>query len=213
MNPVALGRPYRIRVGLAGKVAAWALLFVALGCGASVRSPANPARPVSAFVIDYGRHTTLVLPVDEAAQSGVEFAYGDWDWYALVKQEWPDAIAALAWPSLGALGRRDIPVPIALPHVAEWIACEEIIEVRVGAAESAALLDRLEALYAAAAQAHGPPVYEPLSQLHFVQLPDERYWFFHNCNHVTKGWLEEMGCEVSGLAILADFDRAEPKDE
>jgi hypothetical protein len=34
---------------------------------------------------------------------------------------------------------------------------------------------------------------------------DEHYCILHNCNHVTAGWLRDLGCEVHGPAMFSHF--------
>jgi hypothetical protein len=179
-----------------GRLFAAALAVAAAGCGATIRPPENPADPVDVALIDYGRHASLALPAGEKA--AVEYAYGEWEWFALNQDAWYRAFPALCWPTQGALGRRALPFPPRVP-------AEEILIFRVGRAQADALLARLNARYASRTET---PVHNPLVGLSFV--PDDAdYCATTNCNTVLADWLRELGCEVSGSACLASFSLAE----
>ncbi|HCF27732.1 MAG TPA: hypothetical protein DEV81_11175 [Cyanobacteria bacterium UBA11049] len=66
--------------------------------------PANPTNSVTAYVIDQGYHSSLLLPDRESGY--IQYAYGDWNYFALNQQGWSDAAAALLIPTQGTLGRR-----------------------------------------------------------------------------------------------------------
>ncbi len=171
-----------------------ALGVVASGCVTTIRPPARPRDPVQAGLIDYGYHASLVLPTADGG--AVEYAYGEWEWFALNHDAWYRVFPALCWPTSGALGRRPLPAGWA-----SSVACEEVLVFQVGRAEAAALLDRLGRRYASRAE---EPVYNPLVGLTLV--PDEAsYCCFANCNTALAGWLRELGCEVSGAGCSADF--------
>ena len=73
----------------------------------------------------------------------VVYAYGDWSWYALGKDEWYNAFATLLFPTRGTLCRRTIPLrPGHDP--AEWFAPVRAMGFEVGGAEAQALLDHLD---------------------------------------------------------------------
>jgi hypothetical protein len=178
-------------------------LAAATGCVTTIRPPAAPADPVAVRLIDYGYHASLVLPAGEGAS--VEFAYGEWEWFALNNDAWYRVFPALLWPTQGALGRRRFDVPpdaVAVP-------AEEVLRFRVGRAEAAAPRRRLEERFASRPE---EPVHNPLVGLTFV--PDATsYCAAVNCNTVLAGWLRELGCEVSPPACTASFLlKGDPRD-
>src|SRR5687768_7285716 len=121
-------------------MARWAMVFAVLGsaagCATTIRPPADPKDPVSVALIDYGYHASLALPAGPG--TSVEYAYGEWEWFARNNDAWYRVFPALCWPTRGALGRRALAFP---PEV----ACEEILVFQVGRAEAEALLARLNA--------------------------------------------------------------------
>ncbi len=173
--------------------------LVACGCTLVIRPPENPVDPVTVVLVDYGRHSSLILPRPEGGS--VEFAYGEWDWFALNRVSIFHAIALAFWPQQGALGRRAIPAPpdpVALkPHVHG----EEFFAIRVERAKAAGLRSRLEEQWTSGS---GEAVDNPALGLRFVKV-DDNYILCHNCNHMTARWLRELGCEVVGSACLASF--------
>ena len=110
-----------------------AVLVCMTACVTSIRPPAEPKDPVSVALIDYGYHASLALPTADGGC--VEYAYGEWEWFALNNDAWYRVFPALCWPTRGALGRRALRFP---PDVAS----EETLVFQVGRAEAAALLDR-----------------------------------------------------------------------
>src|SRR5437763_2604598 len=47
----------------------WVLMLAVIGpiigCGGTIVPPASPAHPVTVYVADYGRHSTLIMPTDD----------------------------------------------------------------------------------------------------------------------------------------------------
>src|SRR3546814_2814263 len=105
------GRPPAPRLPARGGVRCSIALFAVLlgGCATEIVPPPAPETPVRVGVLDHGRHARLV--VELLADRVVRYAYGDWDWYALGRSGPAQAVAALFWPTRGALGRRRLPGP------------------------------------------------------------------------------------------------------
>jgi hypothetical protein len=179
--------------------AAAAVLGSLTSCVTTIRPPASPLDPVRVAVIDHGYHASLVLPA--AGGTSVEYAYGEWEWFALNNDAWYRIFPALFWPTRGALGRRALPVPADPAALRTVVAFQDLLVFEVGRAHAEALLRRLEARHAASA---GPPVHNPLVGLTFV--PDEMsYSCVVHCNTVLTDWLCELGCRVSAPACFAAF--------
>ena len=184
---------------IARLVLAASAVVAATGCATTIRPPASPADPVAVALIDYGYHASLVLPAGE--RTSVEFAYGEWEWFALNHDAWYRVFPALCWPTAGALGRRRLEVPADPTALRAAIACEAALGFRVGRAEAEALRRRLEERFASRAET---PIHNPLVGLTFV--PDETsYCATVNCNTVLAGWLRELGCGVSWPACTSNF--------
>ncbi|UCD76818.1 MAG: DUF2459 domain-containing protein [Phycisphaerales bacterium] len=179
------------------------LMIVALcstGCSTTIIPPADPSQPASVFIIDYGRHTSLMLPQTDD-QSLIEYAYGEWDWFALDRSRWYHLFPTLLWPTRGTLGRWEWDMEPDVETLRHRIWCQNVLEVTVDSASIADLLVRLDERY----RRHPDTLhYQPLYQLNFVH-DDQRYWAFHNCNHVLAQWLRDLDCKVHGFAMFADF--------
>ncbi|MHC4349193.1 MAG: DUF2459 domain-containing protein [Planctomycetota bacterium] len=177
-----------------------AAVYCLTGCTASIITPHDLPDPVSVFVLDYGRHSSLALPTtDEAAL--VEYAYGDWNWFALDKSEWHDALPTLFWPTRGALGRRSVDVEPTPASVLQFVRCEEVLEIRVSGRCVSGLATELNSQFDSSIDtAH----YQPLYDLTFVHS-DRSFHLFHNCNHAVADWLRKVDCQVRGPTFRADF--------
>ncbi len=80
------------------------LTLVWILSSATIVPPANPVEPITIYVIDYGWHSRLVLPTDKGEL--IQYAYGDWKYFALNQQDLKSGAAALFLPTQGTLGRR-----------------------------------------------------------------------------------------------------------
>lgn len=170
-------------------------------CAAThVSPPEDPADPASVFILDHGRHTSLVLTTPEGDL--VRFAYGDWRYYAERRTGFARAVAALLWSTRGALGRRELDGPPTQERVREAVPLliDSLYEIRVERSKVEALRHRLNEIFDHAES----ELYSPDTFLVFVEHP-RSYTFRHNSNRVIGDWLEELGCEVSGQRLFANW--------
>lgn len=185
----------------------WAV-FVTTGCSTTIVPPDNLQEPKSVYLIDYGRHSGLVLPhpgeprlfenVDPPPY--VEFAFGEWQWFALSREGPIDAIRALLVPSQGTLGVRAVEGSPREHHQPGWHYVEAI-PITV---ERQAALDLSERLARTWHEQHEKMVFNEVNGLSFVPV-EKRYSLFSNCNPVLAGWLMELECEIRGAALLSDW--------
>jgi hypothetical protein len=131
----------------------------------------------------------------------VEYAYGNWNYFALNEDDLCTGTFALCCPSQGTLGRRTFDVAADRISMKTRIWCEELFELKVARADAEALRLKLEKRYDLHRETK---VDNALNGLAFVK-DDEDYLCWNNCNHVVAAWLEELGCEVSGCGCFADF--------
>ncbi|MBI4565348.1 MAG: DUF2459 domain-containing protein [Planctomycetes bacterium] len=190
-----------LRYGLAGL----GLLAVAIagaasitGCLASIRPPAEPSDPVTVVLVDYGYHSSLVLSTPEGGS--IEYAYGEWDWFALNKNSVFDAISTVC-PSQGTLGRREHAAPPDPEPLRAHISCQEMFALAVARADAEALRQRLEARFQ---KAIATRIHNPETGLDHVK-DDESYTCLNNCNPVVLRWLRELGCDIGGSPCFARF--------
>jgi hypothetical protein len=172
------------------------------GCVATIGCPLPDADSRPVFVLDHGRHTTLV--VARADGTLVRYAYGDWRWYAEADTGVWQGLAALAWRTRAAFGRREY---AAMAEAPDGDAVERIVRVGVETIHALhapgpatdALTARLDAQFEAGLERR---LVNLAYDLEFV--PDPRgYWFWYNSNHRVADWLRALGCTVRGPTLLA----------
>ncbi|TVQ31666.1 MAG: DUF2459 domain-containing protein [Phycisphaeraceae bacterium] len=181
------------------------IALAAVGCGATIKPPADPSNPATVYIIDYGRHTSLVLPRESGEH--VEYSYGEWSWYAKNRTGALHVFRTLLIPSQGALGRRIHDGPPEEEALRREFVFDRIRPIIVEAEATQALVNRLDERFE---EGLDTLIYNELHDLRFVHDPD-RYTFFNNCNPVLASWLRELGCEVRGPALLAHWRIEEPE--
>jgi hypothetical protein len=161
--------------------------------------------PVTIHLADHGQHASLVLP--RADGSVVEYAFGEWRWFALNDTGVRAAFRALAWRSAGTLGRRELPPGPALDADGDFagVTLYALVVERQAVND---LLERLDERWTR--QAH-TVVNNSDYDLHFVR-DEQAYHLFNNCNPAVAGWLRELGCHVRGPALQSKWRlrRVEP---
>jgi len=178
------------------------LLFTILllsGCSATVKPPENLVDPVTIYLVDHGRHASLVLPTEDRF---TRFSYGDWDYYALRKTGFNNAIPALFWSTTGALGRQTIPAADGHP---DWQAANLIIEAIYPIEVEKQASQDLSIKLADTFQQFGEHHYiNYQTGMQFVPI-DQKYRIDRNSNQRIGQWLEVLGCEVEGILILSNW--------
>ncbi|NIS01180.1 MAG: hypothetical protein GWN99_08950 [Gemmatimonadetes bacterium] len=182
-----------------------AVLLLVQGCTNVISTPANPSRPLPVFLVDHGRHASLVLPRGDDGM--VRYAYGDWEYFARAKTGPGEASAAVLWPTRAALGRRSLPgLPGESGVRRHLFGIERLYRVVVESRRIERLRARLDSIYESNIETL---IYNSTYDLEFVHHP-RSYWVLHNSNLVVAAWLEELGCRVSGPGILSNW-RLEPR--
>lgn len=190
----------------------------------------HPDHAQRIYLVDYGRHSSLIfgprIPQNEPvaptlslfdahevslsvlelesslADHRVEYAYGEWWWYALLKDDWHDLFRTMILPTQGALGRRDLGRGALTDHPPHEIVCEFIYPIDVDESLANELRDRLDARFAKRLDTKITNVVYDMDFVH----DDALYTLGHNCNRVVVGWLRELGCQVSGFTLDARFE-------
>jgi len=194
--------------GQQGTARCWLLLLVALlctGCTGRVIQPVNLTEPVTLYLIDHGRHSSLVLPREDGV---VRYAYGEWEWYVKDRRGTLAGMSAMLWPTRGALGRKVFP-GIGISPFPSRVAPEGIEEVFALQAETT-LVRRLEHDLDEIFDEGGKDMLHHSSyDLEFVPYP-KPYWFGHQSNQVTAEWLRQLGFTVRGVAWFSDWQVERP---
>lgn len=174
------------------------------GC-ARVIPPMQVEQPVTVYLTDYGRHSSVVLPA--GAGRGVEYTYGDWKYYALNQWKWYVGASALFCSEGATLGRRDVPMQADPALMKQTLGARRIVALEVEESKVLALLGAVETRYAAALDTQ---VYNAYQRTHFVR-DSSRYGILNTCNHATAQWLRALGCRVKGWPLLSRFRVEKPK--
>lgn len=163
-----------------------------------VPDPGEVEAPRPVFLLDHGRHTSLVLT--RADESMIRYLYGDWRWYALQDTGLCRAFPTLFAETQATLGRRELrgppeessirrQVPVTIRRVHEMPAPADRID---------SLAFRLDKRFRAAIETlHYNADYD----LEFVHDP-KPYTLGDNSNHVVANWLRQLDFEVTGNPIF-----------
>jgi hypothetical protein len=181
------------------------VLGLLAGCSTVVQPPTRPMDPAPVFVLDHGRHTSLVVSTPEGRL--VRYAYGDWSFYAEGRMSLGRAAAALFLNTPGALGRGEFDGPPTPERVrsAVPLVIESLYRIEVERGDIDALRERLDAIFEATEE----KLYSPDAFLLFVEHP-RNYTLRHNSNRVIGDWLRELGCEVRGQRLFANWRFDQP---
>ena len=174
-------------------------VFILVCSPTMIFSPTTPVAPINVYVTDYGYHGRLILP---ARQGGLlQYAYGDWDYFALEKQKWHHALAALLIPTQGTLGRRQFKDLAELRQILGPDWQDILLSFEVATSKVLHLEESLDVRFN---QNIDTSVFNPHNGLTFVK--DERnYTLLHNSNHELVSWLEKLDCRVEGFVALPNF--------
>jgi hypothetical protein len=178
------------------------LLPLTIGCATRIVPPANPSSPVTVYVTDYGRHSSLLLPTKEGHL--VEYAYGDWHYYAMDQYRWYLGATALVYSEASGLGRRIWPHPANDKQLQQMLDTKRLIALEIDQRKVMELLNELDHRN----NGHIETLVYNRSQAMYVVKDDTRYNFFHTCNKATASWLEKLGCEVHGFPLVSNFEVA-----
>jgi hypothetical protein len=159
------------------------------------------ATPAPVAVLDHGRHSSLVIGLPDGRM--VRYAYGDWRWYAEGKTGSAEGYAALFRETPGALGRRVMAGPLTAETLRRQVhvGIEDILLLDVDAAAAQRLVTRLDGI---AESGRARMLTNQEADLDFFPHP-EPYTEAHSSNRVLAGWLREMGAEVEGDGLIADW--------
>lgn len=171
------------------------------GCAATVVPPGDPTDPRPAYILDHGRHTTLVV-VDSGGRP-VRYAFGEIGNFPDGDFGFFRGMGALILPSSGTLGRRVLPGAATPSNVLSVVGVP--VETLHCIAVSGELSDRLQrALNLAFEENIATARYDTEWKLQFVENPED-YWFGDTANEAVESWLMELGCEVSGTVSFANW--------
>ena len=185
------------------------LVLASLSCVNRIRPPSNVADPVTVYVADHGKHSSLLLPAGNAAGEAaggaryLQYAFGDWGAFAENRNSLPSYLRAALFSRRSALGREAHPTddPALLRGRVRAVRLTAVVVERAAAAR---LRDALEREWTARSS-------EALDnrQVRMVLVPyagpNARYALWNHCNHATARWLRHLGCGVWRPAMFSAF--------
>jgi hypothetical protein len=174
-------------------------LILLSGCANTIRPAEKPAEARSVYLVDLGRHTRLAIELSDGTL--VEYAYGEWRWYAKMQDQWWRVPAVVLWPTQGTLGRWEWPAPGAAARLLDEYDDLIVLELAAEARMVDALIAELGRDFD---QRSGELLRNTTYRLDFVPY-HRSYWMFNNSNHAVKGWLKKLGFDVRGPGIFADW--------
>jgi hypothetical protein len=183
------------------------LLALVGGCATRIVPPSNPANPVTVYVTDYGRHSSILLPMGDGHL--MEYSYGDWDFYALNKYKWYIGATKLVASDGSGLGRRILAHPGDDAALQKKLGSKRLLRLEAEQSRVMDLLAELDQRFTANIETM---IYNDYTKSYFVK-DISHYWLFHTCNAMTAQWLEKLGCKVSGLAVVSNFQMEKAKDQ
>lgn len=175
-----------------------ALMFWLSGCtfnGAAVECPDNPENPRPVFLLDHGRHRTLVL-TDDSGRHLLRYGYGDWRYYAEADKSFWSGTRALLWPTRGSLGRRAYEVTEPTSQAVQDAVRVGILEIRPLEVEGNAVEALRRELDTIFQQGVREQLFvNELRDFEFVPHP-RKYWLGYNSNHAVADWIKALDCEI-----------------
>lgn len=193
------------RMGRLRQVTVLAALGIVAACATTYVVTPPPLVSAAArapiAVLDHGRHSSLVIGLPDGRM--VRYAYGDWRWYAEGTKGVAEGYAALFRETPAALGRRVLPGPLTAETLRRQVrvVIEDMLLLEVDAAAAQRLVDNLDSI-AKAGRARKLTNQEV--DLDFFPHPVP-YTEAHSSNRVLASWLREMGAEVEGDGLIADW--------
>lgn len=186
-----------------------ALIVMVSGCGTTVvQPPRDPPEPRPVFLLDHGRHTSLVVSTDTGQM--VRYAYGDWRYYADGDTRLRSGLAALFCRTPATLARRELAGPPEEMAILRQlrVGVEQIHPLAVPGANADRLREELDALHARGEAEH---LYVPEYDLVFAPYPEPYTWRNNSARKVAE-WLRALDVEVKGLALISRWEVIEPED-
>ena len=169
------------------------------GCSWSVRPPLVNRDATTVYLADYGRHSSLMLPVYDC--TFIEYAFGDWNWFALNRTGLLDGVRALTCSAGSTLGRRYVTQQEDLERMKRAIGAERLERLTVPSGRVTALKQKLDRAFV---EHQRTQTFNPRIGLVFVKV-GWPYSLLNTCNREVETWLKELGCDVRGFAVWSNF--------
>jgi hypothetical protein len=183
-------------------------VLVLTGClTTTLEPPETPENPRTVFLIDHGRHSSLVISSDRGDL--VRYAYGDWRYYADQDTSLRSGARALLWPTPATLARGELegPPELAVLRSQLRVGVETIYAFEVAGDDADWLQAHLDNLHEQGVELHQ---YVPAYDMTFSPHP-EPYTWANNSATMMGRWVRQLGVEVNGWALVASWDVEAPE--
>lgn len=164
-----------------------------------IQTPADPSSPITVYVADYGFHSRLLLPNEDGKI--VQYAYGDWQYFALKQQTPTTAFRALFVATPATLRKRVFENRMVMEASLQDRPKIKLLKLEVATDKVVALRSQLEYRFQQQLETH---IEDKTYQIKFVR-EDRDYTVFHNSNHELVAWLQELDCQVEGFITWPNF--------
>lgn len=137
----------------------------------------------------------------------VRYSYGDWRYYAQGETGLWHGLRALFLRSQGTLGRRELagPVDTAQILIQMQVGSVAILQLQAEAMAVDTLIQILDGIYRDNLASR---IYRAEYDLEFVHHP-RAYSLGYNSNRAVAEWLQSLGAEVHGQALLSRWRMAD----
>jgi hypothetical protein len=190
---------------VAGSVA----VFVSGCVTTTLDPPANPDNPRTVFLIDHGRHSSLVISTDDGEL--IRWAYGDWRYYADQDTSLSSGASALLWETPATLARGELHGPPELAVLLSQlrVGVEDTYGFEVSGADADLLLVELDDLFIRGASGHQ---YVAAYDMTFSPHPEPYTWRNNSATMIGR-WMSQLGVEVTGWSLVASWKVVGPEDK
>ena len=172
------------------------------GCATTtINPPADPVEPRVVFLVDHGRHSSLVISRSDGQL--VRYAYGDWRYYADQDTRLISGASALFWPTPATLARAELSGPPELDVLRGQlrVGVQDIHVFDVSGGDADRVAEQLDALHLEGESDHQ---YVAAYDMTFAPHPTPYTWFNNSASVLTR-WLEDMGVKVHGPRLFASW--------
>lgn len=172
------------------------------GCGTTLLyPPTDPVEPRVVFLIDHGRHSSLAISGDDGRLT--RYAYGDWRYYADQDTSVASGVAALLWPTPATLARGELAGPPDVDTLRSQlrVGIEHIYVFEVAGEDADRVMGILDNIHTEGQEDHQ---YVPAFDMVFAPHP-EAYTWRNNSASVVATWMDNLGVDVRGPALLASW--------
>jgi hypothetical protein len=174
------------------------ILLVWMLSPAIIIPPDDSVGAVTIYVTDYGWHSRLVLPTGNGEL--IQYAYGDWNYFALNQQDLRNGAAALLLPTQGTLGRQKFSNIIEFEQIIQQ-KNYTLLSLEVAQPKVIQLLTLLDDRFN---RNIATSIENRQTGLTLVK-DDQEYTLFHNSNHEIVEWLKSLDCQIHGFVMWANF--------